>query len=156
MKDDERAALSNLVRTLCVLAPPGLVLFFGLFSITVDAWKRLTAGGIVLAWSLVIGCWMRRSKQKGLCQPCQSGFITAFIEHAVLLVLASLIMDHGLGLYSYLVACMSYWMVAGIIVARRPLMPTSADIDVLSHAFLALAGIVYFIYLIRCMAAPVL
>ena len=128
----------------------------------VPALKRMlildtcNSGGIVLAWSLVIGCWMRRSKQKGLCQPCQSGFITAFIEHAVLLVLASLIMDHGLGLYSYLVACMSYWMVAGIIVARRPLMPTSADIDVLSHAFLALAGIVYFIYLIRCMAAPVL
>jgi len=134
---------SFLVPTSCVIAPLILLLFlrlaFDLTSADVRAWKYEVAGGIVLAWSVTAGWRMLAARRTGICRLYKIAFIISLGEQALVLALAALVLDHGLTLYACVLGSMSYWMIAGVVVARRPLLPTRVDLVLVRHGFLLLA-----------------
>ena len=52
---------------------------------------------------------------------------------------------NDLTLYACVAADMFYWMIVGVILARRPVLPTPGDLSLIAHGFLLLAFPVTFI-----------
>lgn len=141
--NNRTSTLSLLVRFLCVIAPPciflSLQLLFGITPNGVKTWKYVTSGCVVFAWSLGIGYRMLAARLCGIRRLYKRAFVISLSEQAVLLFLASLLLDGGLTLYPFLVACMFYWMIAGVVVTRPPVQPTRSDLTFVTHGFPMLA-----------------
>lgn len=142
--------LNVLVRAMCLGGPLCFfVLVAGTGGRTIEAWRVNTAGLIVLAWSCTVAAW-RLAVRKRLRLPgriemrrrYRRAFVASFIQQAFILFLASLLLDGGLTFYACLVADMSYWMLAGIVVARRPIRPTPFDLSLIGCSYPALALLV--------------
>ena len=138
--DAANTALNVVVRTLCIIAPPSFFLFLRLFDAGFDeTWKDEIAGSIVFAWSGVIGYWMWTTRPWEICRLYKPAFIRSFSTQAFVLCLAALLLDGGIILYACSLASMLYWMMAGVVIARRPLLPTSFDASLISYGFVFLA-----------------
>jgi hypothetical protein len=136
------------VQVLVLVVPPGLFLLLRSFVVArsvdftppcVEPWKLTIAGGIVVAWSVAIGCGRPLGSGGRVSGLYHRAFITSFVGHAIVLSFAALMLDGGLTLYACLLASMLYWMLAGVVVARRPVLPTPGDLKLVAHAFLILA-----------------
>ena len=141
MENDTKTLLNIAVRTSCLVAPPWCFLFLRQIN-TADfgkTWKDETAGFTVLAWCVAIGCWMWTKRRDGISHRYRAAFISSFVQQAFVLCLAALMLDGGLTLYACILACMLYWMIAGVVIARRPLTPTSSDISWITYGYFLLA-----------------
>jgi len=45
-------------------------------------------------------------------------------------------LDLGQALYGALLAGVLYWLIAGLVAARRPILPTPLDLLLVTHGFL--------------------
>jgi hypothetical protein len=141
MSDDRKTAFSVLIWACCIIAPPSLFLAFRIFRVVlpVDPWKYKSAGCVVFAWCAVIFWRTRIARQRGLCRLYERGFLISFIQHAFFFCLGFLALDCGLTLYACVFASMSYWMIAGVIVANRPMTPACYDAFVVTYGLPMLA-----------------
>jgi len=141
MGNNRETVLSRMVWTLCVVGPPIFLLSLRLLfhSAGVGACKWQIAGWVVVAWSVLIGYWMRVAWRNAICGQYKRAFCASVIEQTLGLSLAALMLDGGLTLYGCLLAGVMYWMIAGLVVARRPIVPTRCDLRLVAHGFLSLA-----------------
>jgi hypothetical protein len=145
MANDKKTASNALMRIFCIIAPPSLFLAIRLTNV-LETWKYEIAGCIVLAWSVAIGHRMLITRRCGIHRLYKRAFSASLIEHAIVLGLATLVLDGGYILYDCILASMLYWMIAGVVVARRPTMPTAIDVSLVAHGFLLLAVAVVLIF----------
>lgn len=140
MNDTRKRALNVLVRTLCVFAPPVLLLLLWLLfhSSSVTTWKYEVAGSLVVAWSVAVGYRMRVARRSGICDLYMRAFAVSATEQAVVFCLAALMLDGGLTLYASFLSGMLYWMMAGGVVARRQILPTPVDLWAVTYGFVVL------------------
>jgi hypothetical protein len=61
---------------------------------------------------------------------------TALLQQGIVLVLAAMVLDGGLTYIAAIVAVVAYWLAFGIIILRRPCLPTPADVLFMRYGFL--------------------
>jgi hypothetical protein len=61
---------------------------------------------------------------------------SSVIQQLCALVLSALTLDFGLLLRCCLISVLAYWLVAALIVTRRPSMPTAVDVHLIRYGFL--------------------
>jgi len=119
----------------CLGLPPCFLLALWRFPIFVhEPLRDASAAGIILAWQAAIAFRMFRQRQVETERCLENAFIAAMIQQAIILTLASLVLDVGQVFCYSLVAGMAYWMTAGLILSGRPATPTVGDVDVIRFA----------------------
>ena len=60
----------------------------------------------------------------------------ALLQQGIVVILALLMLDGGYTLNATIIAIVAYWLAFGIIVVRRPGLPTRGDIRLVRYGFL--------------------
>jgi len=144
---------SSVVRLLCIMLPPSIfLLLYRSATWAGEYWLHRggfvaarhgeIAGAVVLAWTLLVALAMAARWREPLAEAYGRGFRTTTFQHAVVLLLAVLMLDWGLTFLACLLASLLYWMLAGLVIARRPTVPSGADVGLISTGYLCLACLV--------------
>ena len=148
MEDSSKTKSNNVIRVLCIISP--VVYFLLLLSIFdlvffYEMHNKAIASFIVILWITTMGSWIWVQRKSDISRLYKAAFIKTYIQQGLVLFFASLMLDGGFTLYACILAAVLYWMGTGIIIARRPLLPTTFDIGLISYSFIPLAFITSFI-----------
>ena len=131
---------SQTIRCVCVLVPPLLFVLLRTMELDLSEVRSdLLAGGIILLWSIGMSGWLWRSRRIALSAQYESALKRTAVEHVGVIVLAALVLDHGLTLRACLLATAIFWMLTGIVLARRPDCPRPSDVTFVSWGLPVLA-----------------
>ena len=136
--------IATLIRLGCILVPFPLFLLLRAFDAKyyTETSKDDIGGALILAWTILVGLRMAAGLGVALSQEYGRPFVASLKQQACILLFASLFLDSGLTLRACLLAVLLFWMLAGLIIARRPATPRPSDTAWISWSFPVLAFLV--------------
>lgn len=131
---------SQVIRGLCILLPPSLFLVLRAMELDLSEVRSdLLAGGIILLWSIGIAGWLWKGHRIALSNQYEPALKRTALQQGGIMVLAALVLDGGMTLRACALAMAIFWMLTGIVLARRPDCPRPSDVTFVSWGFPVLA-----------------